>query len=128
MNQDRKSALDRFWEGDAQWKADNVRTSGEVHYNQGRVGGHRALYAQLVPSSLRGERPPAPARPAQPASPPSDAAWVCEHPNELAPYAGRWVAIVNRQVLGSGKGAIEARTEALGKDPESSPLLWFVEG
>lgn len=45
---------------------------------------------------------------------------------DLAPYVGRWIAVVRGQVAGVGKTADEARQLALHNRPKETPALVFV--
>jgi len=52
--------------------------------------------------------------------------WYVGSPEELERYKGKYVAIVSKEVVGSGKTADEAYREALKKYPDSRPLLVFI--
>jgi hypothetical protein len=45
---------------------------------------------------------------------------------DLAPYAGRWVAIVRGQIAGVGSSAKEARLASKYQRPKEEPLVIFV--
>jgi hypothetical protein len=45
---------------------------------------------------------------------------------DLAPYAGRWVAIVQEQVAGVGLSPAEARRLAKRNRPREEPMVVFV--
>jgi hypothetical protein len=47
---------------------------------------------------------------------------------DLAPYAGRWIAIVRGQVAGVGLSPEEARRLAKRNRPREEPLIAFVSG
>ena len=47
---------------------------------------------------------------------------------DLAPYAGRWIAIVRGQVAGVGLSPEEARRLAKRNRPREEPMLIFVDG
>jgi hypothetical protein len=47
---------------------------------------------------------------------------------DLAPYAGRWIAIVRGQVAGVGLSPEEARCLAKRNRPREEPLIVFVSG
>jgi hypothetical protein len=63
--------------------------------------------------------------------PPADErlAWLVEHAAEVAErYAGRWVAVVNDRVAGTGNTAREAfEAAATLHGPAVQPLLSYVE-
>ena len=52
---------------------------------------------------------------------PSNLTW-----EELRPYAGRWVAMVQNRVAGVGWTAEEARRAAKHSRPKEDPLVFFV--
>jgi hypothetical protein len=45
---------------------------------------------------------------------------------DLAPYAGRWVAIVRGQITGVGLSEQEARLASKHQRPKEEPLIVFV--
>jgi len=45
---------------------------------------------------------------------------------DLAPYAGRWVAIVRGQITGIGLSEQEARLASKHQRPKEEPLIVFV--
>ncbi len=47
---------------------------------------------------------------------------------DLAPYAGRWIAIVRGQVAGVGLSPEEARRLAKRNRPREEPVIVFVSG
>ena len=47
---------------------------------------------------------------------------------DLAPYAGRWIAIVRGQVAGVGLSPEQARRLAKRNRPREEPLVFFVSG
>jgi hypothetical protein len=47
---------------------------------------------------------------------------------DLAPYAGRWIAIVRGQVAGVGLSPEEARRLAKRNRPREEPVVVFVSG
>ena len=47
---------------------------------------------------------------------------------DLAPYAGRWIAIVRGQVAGVGLSPEEARRLAKHNRPREEPVIVFVSG
>jgi succinyl-CoA synthetase alpha subunit len=47
---------------------------------------------------------------------------------DLAPYAGRWIAIVRGQVAGVGFSPEEARRLAKRNRPREEPVVVFVSG
>lgn len=47
---------------------------------------------------------------------------------DLAPYAGRWIAIVRGQVAGVGLSPEEARRLAKHNRPREEPAIFFVPG
>jgi len=47
---------------------------------------------------------------------------------DLAPYAGRWIAIVRGQVAGVGLSPEEARRLAKRNRPKEEPTIVFVSG
>ncbi len=47
---------------------------------------------------------------------------------DLAPYAGRWIAIVRGQVAGVGLSPEEARRLAKRNRPREEPMVVFVSG
>ena len=46
--------------------------------------------------------------------------------NELRPYAGRWIAMVQNRVTGVGWTAEEARSAAKHSRPKEEALVFFV--
>jgi hypothetical protein len=48
-------------------------------------------------------------------------------PEELARYAGQWVAIWKNKIIGSGKNSKQAFEDALKNEPDSNPALYGVE-
>jgi DNA-binding transcriptional regulator LsrR (DeoR family) len=48
--------------------------------------------------------------------------------NTLAPYAGRWVAVVRGHVVGVGWTEKEARRAAKRSRPKEEPQVMFVPG
>ena len=47
---------------------------------------------------------------------------------DLAPYAGRWIALVRGQVAGVGLSPEEARCLAKRNRPREEPVIVFVSG
>jgi hypothetical protein len=47
---------------------------------------------------------------------------------DLAPYAGRWIAIVQGRVAGVGLSSKEARRLAKRNRPREEPVIVFVSG
>lgn len=45
---------------------------------------------------------------------------------DLAPYAGRWIAIVRGQITGVGTTAVEARLASKYQRPKEEPQVIFV--
>jgi hypothetical protein len=52
--------------------------------------------------------------------------WILSNPSELEQYIGKYVAIENAKVVGSGNTSIEALTEARRDDPSRKVLLKLV--
>ncbi len=53
--------------------------------------------------------------------------WLCKHTPELQEqYAGKWIAVVNEEVVGSGNTATEAYRQARERHPDVKPLLDVV--
>lgn len=52
--------------------------------------------------------------------------WIRENPWEIRKYAGRWIAVDNKSVVGIGKTAIEALYEAE-KLGVHAPVVLYVE-
>jgi hypothetical protein len=48
------------------------------------------------------------------------------HQLDLAPYAGRWIAVVRDHVAGVGRTAHEAAASAKTTRPKEEPLVLFV--
>jgi Family of unknown function (DUF5678) len=48
------------------------------------------------------------------------------HPIDLAPYAGRWIAVVRDHVAGVGRTAHEAAALAKTTRPKEEPMVLFV--
>lgn len=58
---------------------------------------------------------------------PKDDDWVREHFEELVDkYAGKYVAVVNQEVVGVDKSALEAEKKALKKYPNRIPSVLRV--
>ena len=58
----------------------------------------------------------------------SDFAWLTEHSREIYErYAGRWIAVLNGEVIGSGNTAVEAASQAEVRAPLSDFILEKVE-
>ena len=56
-----------------------------------------------------------------------DFLWLCEHTPELQEqYAGKWIAVVDEQIVGSGDTATEAYEQARARYPNVKPLLDVV--
>lgn len=57
-----------------------------------------------------------------------DFAWLVEHSREnYEKYAGRWIAVLDGEVVGVGATAVEAAEEAEEKHPASDYILEKVE-
>ncbi len=52
--------------------------------------------------------------------------WIRENPREIRKYAGRWIAVDNKSIVGTGKTAIEALYEAE-KLGAHAPVVLYVE-
>jgi len=53
-----------------------------------------------------------------------DSAWMAEHDAELfAKYRGQWVAVFRRQVVGTGRTAVEAAEQARRVAPPGAYIL-----
>jgi hypothetical protein len=48
-------------------------------------------------------------------------------PDELAKYAGKWVAIWEDKIIGTGKNEKEAYEDALKNEPEAKPTICGIE-
>ena len=56
-----------------------------------------------------------------------DFVWLSKHtPGLQEEYAGKWIAVVNEEVVGSGDTAIEAYNQSRKRYPEIKPLLDVV--
>lgn len=56
-----------------------------------------------------------------------DFLWLNKHTPELQDkYAGKWIAVINQEIVGSGDSATEAFSKAQKKYPNVKPLLDFV--
>jgi hypothetical protein len=56
-----------------------------------------------------------------------DFLWLNQHTPELQEkYAGKWVAVINQEIVGSGDSAAEAYDKSQKKYPNVRPLLDFV--
>jgi hypothetical protein len=57
-----------------------------------------------------------------------DQKWALDHLNELRKkYADKWVAILNKKVVASGKELTEEKEESLFKAAGRPPLILFIE-
>ena len=57
-----------------------------------------------------------------------DFAWLTEHSREIhEQHAGKWIAVLNGQVIGVGQTAVEAASQAESKDPGGDYILEKVE-
>ncbi len=52
-----------------------------------------------------------------------DIEWIASNPEELKQFKGKYVAISENKILGSGKTSKEAFDEAKRKDPTCDPLI-----
>lgn len=57
-----------------------------------------------------------------------DFAWLTEHSLEIyEKYAGKWIAVLNGEIIGVGTTATEAATQAEVAHPDSDYLLEAVD-
>jgi hypothetical protein len=57
-----------------------------------------------------------------------DFAWLTEHSREIhEKYAGKWIAVLNGQVIGVGQTAVEAAGQAESEHPGGDYILEKVE-
>ena len=58
----------------------------------------------------------------------TDFAWLAEHSLDIyEKYAGRWIAVLNGEVVGVGETAVEAADQAESKHPGADYLLEAVD-
>jgi hypothetical protein len=55
-----------------------------------------------------------------------DYEWLCRNPFAFKEYAGKYVAIIGREVIGVGESAEEAFKEALKKAEGKTPAIGYV--
>lgn len=53
--------------------------------------------------------------------------WVSEHQKELEKYAGKWIAVLNKKVVGSGDTVTEAMREVDEKGIKQMPLVTSID-
>ena len=57
-----------------------------------------------------------------------DFAWLIEHGSEIyEKYAGRWIAVLNEEIVGIGDTATKAADQAEAKHPGASYILEAVD-
>ena len=58
----------------------------------------------------------------------ADFAWLVEHAGDIVrAYAGKWIAVHDREVIGVGETATEAAEQARETDPEAEFILEAVD-
>jgi len=58
----------------------------------------------------------------------ADFAWLTEHSREnYERYAGKWIAVLNGEVIGVGETATEAAAHAEAAHPDSDYILEAIE-
>ncbi len=58
----------------------------------------------------------------------ADFAWLTEHSQELyEKYAGKWIAVLNGEIIGVGDIATEAIDQAESKHPDADYVLESVD-
>jgi hypothetical protein len=52
--------------------------------------------------------------------------WLAEHPEVLAAYPGKWVAVVGQEIVAVAESAKEASTLSSARFPDRLPLVFQV--
>lgn len=58
----------------------------------------------------------------------NDFAWLTEHSNEIyQKYSGKWIAVLDGQIIGVGNTATDAAKQAEEKHPDANYILEAVD-
>ncbi len=52
--------------------------------------------------------------------------WLASHWNDLEPFSGKWVAVLNCSVVASGNNFLETWNAAKAKFPNELPLVTYI--